>query len=195
VSTTTATRNSTTELVDAARHGDPHAVEQLINRYEGVVWSRIRSFRLGEADAHDALQNTWLDMIEHLGDLRDPERLPGWLATIARREALKIVRGRQREIAGLDPDQIERSDEAAPGPERDVIDRAMHSLLWDQVAELPPTGRHMIIALTGTDAPSYRDFAHTSGMPIGSVGPRRMRYLRRLRQSLESAGLGPRAWR
>jgi len=197
ITTTTTSSNisSTSELVCAARTGDPRAVEQLIDRYAGVVFSTVRSLRLGEADVHDAVQNTWLLMIEHLGDLRDAERLPGWLATTARREALKILRSRRREFAGLGQGVVERADRAAPGPEGEVIARAMHDQLWARVAELPAAGRSMLMALTGADAPSYREFARASGMPMGSIGPRRMRYLRQLRHLLERAGLGPEAFR
>jgi RNA polymerase sigma factor (sigma-70 family) len=198
VSTTTiasSTAASATDLVDAARNGDPRAMEHIIENYANVVWSTVRSLRLGDADLHDAVQNTWLRTIEHLGDLRDPERLPGWLATTARREALKILRHRRREMIGLAPTVTERADLAAPGPEHEVIDRTMHDLLWTRLADLPPAGRHMVMILTGSDAPSYEDFARSSGMPVGSIGPRRMRDLRRLRHSLERSGLGPQAWR
>jgi DNA-directed RNA polymerase specialized sigma24 family protein len=130
-----------------------------------------------------------------MGDLRDAERLPGWLATTARRESLKILRSGRRESVGLEPAVVERADRATPGPERDVIDRTMHDLLWTRVTELPPAGRHMLTALTGTDAPSYGDYARANGMPVGSIGPRRMRYLRQLRQLLERSGLGLQAWR
>jgi hypothetical protein len=67
--TTTATINGdkACDLVRAARNGDPRASEQLIDRYTSVVWPTVRSFRLREADVHDAVQNTWLRMIEHLG--------------------------------------------------------------------------------------------------------------------------------
>jgi RNA polymerase sigma factor (sigma-70 family) len=198
VSTTTIAINSSdnaSDLVRAARDGDPRAMEHIIDRYANVVWSTVRSLRLSEADAHDAVQNTWLRMIEHLGELRDAERLPGWLATTARRESLKILQRGRREVVGLAPAVTERADRATPGPEHEVIDRAMHGLLWTRVADLPPAGRHMLMALTGTDAPSYEDYARLSGMPVGSIGPRRMRYLRQLRQLLERSGLGPQAWR
>jgi RNA polymerase sigma factor (sigma-70 family) len=183
------------ELVDAARNGCPGAMEQLVDRYAGVVWSAARSYGLREVDVHDAVQNTWLRMIEHLNDVRDPERLPGWLATTARRECLKILRGGRREVVGLEPAVVEQAERATPGPERDVIDRSMHGLLWTRVAELPPAGRQMVTALTGADAPSYQDYARETGMPIGSIGPRRMRYLQQLRRLLEGSGLGSQAWR
>ena len=186
---------STTELVHAAAQGDPRATEQLVSRYVSVVWATVRYFRLRDADAHDAVQNTWLRMIEHLGALRDPERLPAWLATTARRECMKIAQSRQREVAGLEPTVFERADETTPGPERHAIDRTMNALLRDRVAELPWLGRHMLVTLTGPDAPTYEDFARTTGIPVGSIGPKRMRYLRQLRRRLEESGLGAPAWR
>jgi RNA polymerase sigma factor (sigma-70 family) len=159
-----------------------------------VVWSTVRSFRLRDADAHDAVQNTWLRMIEQLGTVRDAERLPGWLATTARRECLKIVRDSRREVAGLEPTVFERADEGSLSPERIVIDRTMNTLLWERVAELPRPARHMLVTLTGPDAPRYDEFARSSGLPIGSIGPKRMRYLRELRRRLEGSGLGVQAW-
>jgi RNA polymerase sigma factor (sigma-70 family) len=186
---------STTGLVHAARNGDSRAVEQLVRRYARVVWSTVRSYRLREVDANDAVQNTWLRMIESLDTVRDPERLPGWLATAARRECLKIIQSGRRETVATDPGVFERADDLSPNPERYATDQAMNALLWDQVAQLPRPGRHMIATLTAANAPSYQDFARTNGLPIGSIGPMRMRYLRQLRQRLEQSGLGAQAWR
>ncbi len=186
--TATRTTPTTTDLVHAARNGDPRATRQLIDRYAGLVWSTVRSFRLRETDAQDAAQNTWLRMIEHLGDLRDADRIPGWLATTARRECLKIIREGRREVLGFDPELFDRPDERSPRPETVAVDRIMHALLWCRVAELPGPARHMVVTLTGPDAPRYGDFARASGIPIGSIGPQRMRYLRRLRRRLEASG-------
>ena len=48
--------------------------------------------RLGAADAQDAGQRVWLHLVEHLGNLRDPAALPGWLATVTRRECARLLR-------------------------------------------------------------------------------------------------------
>jgi RNA polymerase sigma factor (sigma-70 family) len=188
------TADSTTDIVRAAQNGDAHAYEQLIERYTNLVWSTVRSFRLRDADAHDAVQNTWLRMIEHLVDLRDAERIAGWLATTASRECLKILRHGRREIAGVEPTVFDRADDRAPSPERHTTDRRMGELLWMHLDQLPPQGRDLLVALTIGDTPHYADLARATGMPIGSIGPTRMRYLRKLRQRLEHAGLGVQAW-
>jgi RNA polymerase sigma factor (sigma-70 family) len=185
---------STKDLVRAAIDGDLSAQEQLVRRYHTVVWRTVRRFRLREADAQDAVQNTWLQMIQHLGSLRSAERLPGWLATTARREALKIARQHGRDVVGLEPEVADRAADGSPGPEHVAVDGAMSRLLWRHVAELPPRGRDMLAVLSASDAPRYAEFASLTGMPVGSIGPMRMRYLGTLRRQLEDAGLGVRAW-
>jgi RNA polymerase sigma factor (sigma-70 family) len=189
-----AQAGTTTELVRAALDGDIGCRERLVERYAALVWSTVRSYRLSHADAHDAAQNTWLRLFERLGSLRDAERLPGWLATTASRECLRILRRSGREVVGVEPHLMDRADEAAPGPERAAVDRAMADLLWAHVADLPAPARTLLLTLAAPDAPRYADFAQATGMPLGSVGPTRMRYLRKLRSRLEESGLDARSW-
>jgi hypothetical protein len=75
------------------------------------------------------------------------------------------------------------------------VDKAMSDLLWTHVAQLPQRGRKLVAVLVASNASCYADFASLAGMPIGSIGPTRMRYLSRLRRRLEDAGLGANAWR
>jgi DNA-directed RNA polymerase specialized sigma24 family protein len=56
------------------------------------VWSIRRRYRLADADAADAGQAVWLQLAGHIGQIRDPAALPGWLAATTRRECGRIVR-------------------------------------------------------------------------------------------------------
>src|SRR4051812_31229099 len=80
------------ELVRAAADGDQVAWDELVDRYNGLVWSVARSHRLSSVDASDVVQTTWLRLVEYLGRLQDPERVGAWLATTARRESLRTLR-------------------------------------------------------------------------------------------------------
>jgi RNA polymerase sigma factor (sigma-70 family) len=80
------------DLVARAAGGDRAAWEALVARFERLVWSVARSHRLSDADAADVCQTTWLRLLEHLGDVRDPDALSGWLATITRNECLRVLR-------------------------------------------------------------------------------------------------------
>ncbi|HET6685932.1 MAG TPA: sigma-70 family RNA polymerase sigma factor, partial [Jiangellaceae bacterium] len=83
---------STSDLVRDAAGGDQGAWNQLVDRYSRLVWAVARGHRLAHADSADVFQTTWLRLVEHLGRLRDPEQLAGWLSTTARHESLRVLR-------------------------------------------------------------------------------------------------------
>lgn len=185
--------SGTREIIRDAQSGAAGAAERFVRQFERLVWWTVRSFRLPESDAEDVVQNTWLRAFEHLDEIRDPERASSWLVTIARRECLKVMRTGKREVPGLEQ-QPEQRDERSPHPEKAVLDARMNDLLWQHVNSLPDSSRALMVALSSNDAPAYADLARRRGIPIGSIGPTRMRSLRKLRTSLERAGLGKHAW-
>src|SRR6266576_1518803 len=87
-----------TGLVIRARNGDKAAWDALVERYAPLIWSICRRYRLDRVDADDVAQSVWLHLLQHLGDLRDPAALPGWLATTARRECGRVVRAARGQL-------------------------------------------------------------------------------------------------
>src|SRR5438093_10754388 len=84
-------REELEQLVRDAAAGSQHAWKTLVARFERLVWAVARAHRLNSADAADVVQTTWLRLVEHLGDVQEPERLGAWLATTARRECLRTL--------------------------------------------------------------------------------------------------------
>jgi RNA polymerase sigma factor (sigma-70 family) len=186
---------STADLVLAARQGDGRAYEELVERHRGQVWSAVRGFRLNDADAHDAVQMTWLRLVENLDRLNDPGRLGAWLSTTAKRECLRLIRRRNREVDTPEEFFAGVVDERDPGPEQQVTQDAMAELLWEFVAQLPARAQELLLAVTSADRPAYVDISKATGMAVGSIGPTRGRYLERLRKLIEDSGLDVDAWR
>jgi RNA polymerase sigma factor (sigma-70 family) len=184
---------TTAELVDAARHGEGSAFEEIVLRYERCVWSVVRRYRLSHADAQDVVQITWLRLVENLDRLHDPDRLASWLVTTAGREALRVSR-RRMEVGDAEKHLAGRTDDRIPSPEQHALDRVMAGVLRTQVATLPARAQALLWTLVRHDAPAYSELARQMAMPVGSIGPTRGRYLRRLRQKLEQVGLTRDAW-
>lgn len=180
---------STEDLVLRARDGDGRAYEELVERHQRQVWAAVRGFRLNDADAHDAVQMTWLRLVENLNRLNDPSRLGAWLTTTAKRECLRLVRRRNREIGTPDEFFDAFVDERDLGPEQQVTQEAMAGVLWDLVGELPQKAQDLLRAVTSADRPAYAEISAATGMAVGSIGPTRGRYLTRLRTLIEDAGL------
>ena len=59
-------RGDTGQLVTSAASGDAGAWQVIVERFSGLVWSVVRAYRLGSADAADVFQTTWLRLAEPL---------------------------------------------------------------------------------------------------------------------------------
>jgi RNA polymerase sigma factor (sigma-70 family) len=175
-----------TELADrvrAAAAGDQAAWEAIVASYQGLVWATARAHRLSHADAADVAQTTWLRLVEHLDRIHDPERLGAWLATTARHECLRFIRLRGRELASDDADTFESpSDE---GPELALLVGERDSALWRAFARLSERCRALLRLLVSQEEPRYEEIGAALGMPIGAIGPTRMRCLEKLRSFAE----------
>ena len=89
-----------TDLVLRARDGDQQAWDALVERYAPLVWSICRRYRLAGADADDVGQAVWLQLVDHIGKIRDPAALPGWLATTTARECGRPRSQATKEVGG-----------------------------------------------------------------------------------------------
>ncbi|MGL5828075.1 MAG: RNA polymerase sigma factor, partial [Angustibacter sp.] len=110
-------------LLCQAAQGQAAAWDELVRRFERLVWSIARSYRLTPADAGDAVQTTWLRLVEHLGGIKEPERLGAWLATTTRRESLRIVSRRRRERGDLADEHLIRLPADGPAVEDALLAR------------------------------------------------------------------------
>lgn len=167
------------ELWERTGTGDRAAAEEIVRRYTPMLRAVTHRAGLTEQRAHDVIQTTWLRLFESPAAIHEPERLGGWLRTVATREAWRSTRMARREIgcsdrlvalAGTTPDPTERIEEE-------------ERLAWlrSAIASLPERQRRLIQVLLAEPHLSYEQVAERIGMPIGSIGPTRARALERLR--------------
>jgi RNA polymerase sigma factor (sigma-70 family) len=184
-----AAREPVADLLARAADGEQDAWNALVERYQNLLWSVARSYRLDGADAADVVQTTWLRLVENLTRIKEPDRLAGWLATTVRRECLRTLRRRGREVpAGDDgpafdvPDDADPLDAALLTDERDAQ-------LWTCFGHLSGRCQQLLRVLMASPAPSYAEVSAALDMPVGSIGPTRGRCLERLRALAESRGI------
>ncbi|HEX3591621.1 MAG TPA: sigma-70 family RNA polymerase sigma factor [Pseudonocardiaceae bacterium] len=175
---------TTRELVGAAAEGDPAAWRDLVARYGNVVWSVARAHRLSEADAADVAQTTWLNLAQQLPRVREPDRMAGWLATTARREALRLLAVRQREA--FEPAEIVSP---VDGPEALAVRGDTERALWRALHRLPARCVELLRLMAFSPELSYAQAARALGIQAASVGRTKGRCLAVLRRRLECDGL------
>lgn len=173
------------DLVAAARRGDESAWQQIVDRHARLVWSVVRGFRLGQAEASDVAQTVWLRLVENLPRVRDPAGLPGWLATTARRESIRALHRAHREVPSEHARDDERPASDEDSPEWQLLATERQREVWRAVSTLSQRCQLLLRALAYGADDSYVQISVALGMPIGSIGPTRSRCLRHLEVALE----------
>src|SRR5580658_3588934 len=111
-------------MVARIQSGDPSGMEELY----GVFTTGIRFYlcrQLGPQDLDDKVHDAFLTIAQSIrrGDLREPERLMGYVRTVVRRQVAGYIGSamdaRRNEV---DPDQGQVLRDRKPDPERAVIE-------------------------------------------------------------------------
>jgi len=167
-------------LVARALAGERAAWEGLVARLQRVVWRAIGRFDLSAEDRKDAFAATFFRLYERLDTVREPAKLPGWVATTARNEVHTLLRGRRdRPMDAVDLPLPPHEEE----PEREMVDDELRVALRAALAGLS-TACQDLLRLLSIDPPlSYADIGEVLGLPHGSIGPTRQRCLERLRSA------------
>jgi RNA polymerase sigma factor (sigma-70 family) len=179
--TLTPVAESLDDLVASARAGDRGAWESLIQRLKGVVWRATADVGLGFEDREDVFAATFFRLFEHLDRIREPAKLPGWLATTARNEVRQLLHARRRSEPRAD---VEPPGEvAAAAVEEGVLDEELRAALQRAFLRLGRPCQELLRLTSAVPAVSYDDISRLTGIPRGSLGPTRQRCLETLRRT------------
>ncbi len=152
----------------------------LVERHVHLVWKVVRCFGLPTEASWEAYQSTWLRAIERLDTLRDPTRFSGWLATIARHEALAIIRARNKTMPSATlPEEATDDPPVGERLQRDEQRTAVRAAF----ALLPPSCQDLLRLLTADPPVPYAEIETMLDMSHGSIGPTRRRCLDKLRST------------
>jgi RNA polymerase sigma factor (sigma-70 family) len=171
------------ELVKRALADDDAAWRTIVDRLAGVVWKVLNLYSLDRADREDAFASTFLRLYQRLDTVRDPEKLPGWVATTARREANAIWRAQQRMVVMAELPLAELTADTVAEP---VLEGELLQMVLRAFELLPADGQALLRLLTAVPPLSYADIAELLDMPRGSIGPKGGRLLAQLRRMLSS---------
>jgi RNA polymerase sigma factor (sigma-70 family) len=164
-------------LLMKARDGDEDAWRELASRLSNVAWRVINTFELPPADADDALAATFFRLADNLHQVRDPERLPGWVATTAKHEVYALFRSRRNIDLNADVPRVA----VAVEHDREVIVDELRLAMRQAFAKLSKDCQDLLRLFT-TDPPlSYDEIGTILDRKHGSIGPKRRRCLDRLR--------------
>jgi RNA polymerase sigma factor (sigma-70 family) len=111
------------DLVDKLRSGEPSGMEDLYRIFhKGIRFQLFR--RLGPQDVDDRVHDIFLTITQSIrkGELREPDRLTGYVRTIVRRQIAMLINGAiQTRRTYTDLDSLGALSDRRPNPEHSAI--------------------------------------------------------------------------
>ncbi|HVT08233.1 MAG TPA: RNA polymerase sigma factor [Polyangia bacterium] len=155
--------------------------EEMVSRYEGVLYARAMRLVRSRSDALDLLQDTYERALRGQATFQPGTNLRHWLMTIMYNLFLDRCRRQAREPRALciDEHEVASPEADAPEPWETITDEQIHAAL----ADLERPFRE-VYELRLLDNCSYDEIADRLTIPRSTVGTRLMRARRKLRETL-----------
>ena len=129
-------------------------------------------------------------MLENLDRLRDESRIFGYVSTIAYHEAAS-VKSRSKLITEAEREHAEHQkdvDWGAAMQEMIELDRELKTLS-EAFYELPARCQELLrLLFFESESISYKDVSRRMKIPVSSIGPTRIRCLKKLRKIMKEKG-------
>jgi RNA polymerase sigma-70 factor (ECF subfamily) len=158
-------------------------LERLVREYSRLLFKIAYSVVRNYGEAEDAVQETFLRVVRHRGELRDVQDERAWLARICWRIA---VDRRRSDPTGMHQDGAEDLQElrsGSAGAERTAISRQMLQIAQRLIANLPDELRD-VLTLSAVDEMNSSAIASILGIPDSSVRTRLFRARQLLKDKL-----------
>lgn len=136
----------------------------------------------------DALQNAAEKICRCQGMLKDPARFKAWAFTIARNEAITLIRRSRRDMPWDAAVLNELKASEAERPEAVALQNEVHQAVLDIMNELRPEYRELILLRYYSEL-SLEEIARATGTGINTVKTRHMRAKAVLEQTLKARGI------
>jgi len=166
------------EQYRAAIHGDREAFEMIIRKHSRPLFAIAYGILQRHEEAEDVVQDSLIKAWKTRWRVRDPEKFPVWLATIARHKAHDVFR--KRRTVPL-PEQVAETIEPEPA-NTNALDQRLHSAL----ATLPELHR-AALTLRYFEGMDYRTIENTLGLTNGALRGILGRALASMRKQLRPA--------
>jgi RNA polymerase sigma-70 factor, ECF subfamily len=176
-------------LIDQALGGDEQGFEALVRRHEARVYRTALGIIGKPEDAEEVLQETFLNVYQHLKEFRRDSRFTTWLTRIAINAALNKIR-RQDVSISLDaadwknaefmPQRFEAWDE---NPEHLYAKEEIRRIVQEAIRELPPDYRVVLILRDISELDTV-ETAEALGLTIAATKSRLLRARLMVREKL-----------
>lgn len=94
------------EIISKVLRGDHSAYAELVNRYQGYVFTLALRMVKTREDAEEVAQDTFVKAFRYLADFRGASKFTTWLYTIVNNTAISFLRKKKLAVHSLDTEPV-----------------------------------------------------------------------------------------
>lgn len=174
----------TVAAVERCRQGDVSAFDALYREHRGAVVALARAKGCGPLQVDEVVQESFVRALEHLDDLREPDRFRPWLLAIARHVVTDAQRHRARhEPLGPDDEPVADGHDPDDRPELAAELHELSGQLRSAVSDLSPRDATIISLVARFQLPPA-DLGAVLGISPGAAKVALHRARQRLRRAV-----------
>lgn len=180
---------SDAEIVRACRKGDQTAWDDLVGRYQRLIYAIPRRAGLSEERCADVFQEVFVTLLEKIDAIEKPEKIRSWIVTTAKFKTWSSVRAEKGLYSPETEEEMEAQmaalPDAAPLADEQLVRLEQRHLIRTAVNMLEERCR-MILSMIylRESAASYAEVAAKVGVGETSISPLRTRCLKKLERIL-----------
>ena len=185
----TSLERSDAELVRACRRGEPSAWDDLVARYQRLIYAIPRRAGLTDEQAADVFQEVFLTLFEKIDEIEQPEKIRSWIVTTAKFKTWATVRASKGLYSPETEEEMELEmanlADTSPLADEMLIELEQQHLIRAALAKLEERCQKILSMLyLSADSSSYSDVAAVIGVGETSISPLRSRCLKKLEKLL-----------
>jgi RNA polymerase sigma-70 factor (ECF subfamily) len=156
------------DLIEQAAGGDEHAFEQLVKKYQSMVFSTVYRYIGNPDDVEDCAQEVFIKVWRNIRKFKKKSRLSTWIYRITANHCLTYRRKHKNPPVSLDALAEKGSTPPALTVEPDHVATQNIARIKQALQELPSRQR-MALVLSQFEERSYKEIAEIMHISISSV--------------------------
>jgi RNA polymerase sigma factor (sigma-70 family) len=176
-------------LVKRCRAGDQAAWDELVDRYQRLIYAIPRRAGLGEEQAADVFQEVFVTLLEKVDQIEQPDRIRSWIVTTAKFKTWGMIRGSKGFYSPETEEEMEAEmasvRDASPLADDMLIELEEQHLIREALKKIEERCQTILSMIYLTDpSSSYAEVAAAIGVGETSISPLRSRCLKKLEKVL-----------
>lgn len=174
------------EIISRVLKGEQNAYAELVNRYQGYVFTLVLRMIKSREDAEEVAQDVFVKAFRSLADFRGESKFSTWLYTIASTTSITFLRKKKLDIHSLDNEKVfELADNKDSGFRANLIEQKSRANMVTKAIGLLSPDDAEIITLFYKVEQSLDEIAKILGLETNTVKVRLHRARTRLKEKME----------